>query len=196
MPAEITPGQNLLVSDPADDSTKELTPNAGNSLAVHDGSEVVLHDGSSGDPITLDKVQLFSSSFPSVAAFNSGGELGKFDADPSCLKKVLVSKDGSWTLEEFTASHCWKDVCEKTPTSFAGFVQRKDCEDNDHYCLVRFSLQGSNCIELTGSGTSLDPIVISPKISQDEGNCLECRSDGLYAPCSSYSGASDPVEEL
>lgn len=42
-------------------------------------------------------------------------------------------------------------------------------------------LSGSNCIAVSGAGTGASPWVVSPIISPDAANGLECRGNGLWA---------------
>jgi hypothetical protein len=39
----------------------------------------------------------------------------------------------------------------------------------------------SNCLEATGCGTTLSPLLLGLRISPDVGNAIECRTNGLFA---------------
>lgn len=59
-----------------------------------------------------------------------------------------------------------------------------------------------NCVDLSGNGTAISPLHAALDISEGNCNSLECRGDGLYAPCPNslvcprivgFTGGSFPI---
>lgn len=190
-PVVIQAGENLIVVDPSTKCNRALA-NKDNAIPWTDGVDVKMRTGAIGDEIFLPSLMSGGSSFPYVAGFNDAGALLRKLAPEDCRDWVLIGRDGSWNVELLKQASCFDEICEETPTQFAGFVITKDCAGVDQFCLVRFDdetlagfivVKGSNCIKVSGVGTTDDPYVISVKISSDPDNCISCRADGLYVSC-------------
>jgi hypothetical protein len=177
------------------------------SMLVLSDEEAVARTGAQGSKITLPHIKKVSgSSFPYFMIQNGAGDVLNIPAPEGCIPHVIIGKDGQWAIAEEEPSQCYRDVCTDTPEYALGIVEKKDCEDVSRFCLVKFAvpeittaelatIQSTACINVSGAGTEGNPYRISPRISADDGNCLECREDGLFAPCSTYGG-SDPVDEI
>lgn len=198
-PAEVQAGDNLLVVDPSTKCNRSLA-NRDNSIPWSDGVEVKMRTGAIGSEIFLPSLMDAGPSFPYVAGLNDAGALLKSLAPEDCRDWGIIGRSGSWNVELIKQSSCWEEICEDTPTQFAGFVINKDCNGVDNYCLVRFDdetlagfvvVKGSNCIGVTGAGTTDNPYVITAKISNDPNNCIVCRVDGLFVECGGIYG--DPL---
>lgn len=203
--ADIPVGEQLLVTDP---STKcdRLLENKQNALVWSDGSDIYQRTGDEGDEIILTELKKIEGSWQNMINMNGAGELGRLEAPAGCKPQFIRGQDGEWTIQDVLTDKCFpqKDICECLPLQVAGWVAQNDCNGDATYCLVRFDVEqigitiptttlvSTDCIQVTGVGSPGDPWKMDPKISPDAGNVLECRVNGLYAPCCNIYGV-DPL---
>lgn len=201
-------------ADPASETELRLKPfhTGKKALVVYDGEGFLVYDGSSLAPISLPELQqILSGSVSEIVVRLGSGDLASLDAKSGPDKWVIVSNNDGFQLEKQLGVPCFAedDITDCATPFLAGLCSVNvgtDEEPEIQYCLTKVDAsdfdvlvppniwQDSNCIEITGAGTSPDPFKASPKISADAGNILECRSDGLYVDCCVYG--ADPLGDL
>lgn len=188
----------LVGISPSSKCQKRLTPLEA-SLVGFLNDEIRHLDGSESLPIILN-LKSNGTSTPKLVVHNSGKEVGIIEAPAGCRPMILLGMDGDFQLHEFVPPACFDDICEEKPEQFIGVIRSVDCEGNEVWCLRRFDfsaavfLEGSSTIAITGDGSEENPYTFAVKISEDDGNILEARGDGLYVACCGYG--SDPIDEL
>lgn len=206
-PLTINEVSEITGYDPASGCVHPLATQAG-SIPVDDGTSVKMRTGATGDAIKLQSLQVLPGSFPSLVAQNMEGALVRKDADPSCLTKHIVSRDGSFELVDYVASTTYdQEICPALPDMAAGFITRLDCEGVAKLTLCQFPISSlgievptlyfssSQTVDVVGTGTSGDPYKFNVRVSDDVNNVLEVRADGLYSPGPLYL-MPDPLDPL
>lgn len=200
--------KEVFGTDPADDTQKGLTP-LDFAIIYHDGTGYVMADGSATKPIKLPNMeQITSGSISELMIVLGDGSLARLDAKSGVDKWILTSNNDGFQLEPFKNGTCFDedDVQECQSTYLAGLCLT-EIDGENYWCLTRVPLSefevsippnewaDTSCITITGQGTSGDPYKATIKISEDVGNFIECRDDGLFVQdCCTYG--SDPLGEL
>lgn len=183
---DIPVGISLVVTDPADNSLKELS---GYGLPIVDMSGAKMRDGSTANPIVLNALSQLSAvaGFPFVLVQNSAGRLLALPAQSDGTARFLQSLNGQWKAVPLPAVTCfdYDSICACPPDYVAGFM----FNDAGQLCLVRLDpsdlggadhFTNTNTTTITGNGTSGSPYGVNVKISAVAGNRIQILADGLY----------------
>jgi hypothetical protein len=184
---EIPVGIAPVVTDPADNSLKELSGKG--LLFVDNTGATKMADGGTVNPIVLGMLSQLSHGmgFPLLLIQNGAGRLLAIPATNDGTQRFLGSKNGQWQEAIPDNPSCWDydEICACPADQIAGW----QLSDSGQWCLVRLDpadlvgathFTNTNTTLITGNGTSGSPYGVNVKISAQSGNRLQILSDGLY----------------
>ncbi len=176
-------------------------------VAMQSGGTAGIFTGAEDSPILLPELWSLSEedSFPSLVVQNDAGALQSI-SPPADGVKYLYSVDGMLQFGDLRQELCWpaEDVCEDCDYEFvATWRPSGEGEEDGRLCLMKvdkddflagaITFSATNSIEPAGSGTADDPKRFHVKISNEAGNILTLKDDGLFVGCCAYYDIFDSV---